>query len=199
VQHDPRSAAGGWPDEPDDPRPATGGWPDEPADPRPATGGWPDEPDDPDTAVEPWPLRPGRMPRQAGILAAVAAGGVLGACARYGASLAWPTVPGAFPWTTFWINVTGCTLMGVLMVLITERITAHPLVRPFLGTGVLGGYTTFSTYAVDAQHLFDGGRAGIALLYLAGTLVAALVAVCGAAALTRRLVPPRPARAGGTA
>ncbi|SDS92526.1 fluoride efflux transporter FluC [Actinoplanes derwentensis] len=140
----------------------------------------------------------GPAPRQAAVLAVVAAGGVLGACARYGATLIWPATPGAFPWTTFGINVSGCALMGVLMVLITERFTVHPLVRPLLGTGVLGGYTTFSTYAVDAQHLVDTGHPGIALFYLVATLSAALLAVWGAAALTRyvvavaRVVPPSP-------
>ncbi|MEV5358281.1 CrcB family protein [Streptomyces sp. NPDC052693] len=133
------------------------------------------------------------------MLAAVMAGGVIGACARYGATLLWPAVPGTFPWTTFWINVTGSAAMGVLMVLITERTTAHPLVRPFLGTGVLGGYTTFSTYAVDARGLFVGHRPGTALLYLAATLAAALFAVWAGAALTRLLALPRPARTGGRA
>jgi CrcB protein len=164
-----------------------------------APTGWQREPVDPDTAVEPWPPGPSRVSRQVGILAAIAAGGVLGACARYGATLLWPAAPGTFPWTTFWINITGCTLMGVLMVLINERTTVHPLVRPFLGTGVLGGYTTFSTYAVDAQHLLDGDRPGIALLYLAATLVAALVAVWGAAAITRLLVKAHPTHEGDAA
>lgn len=159
--------------------------------------GWQAEPVDPDTAVDPWPPQtaPGPRRRQAEILAAVAVGGVFGACARYGAGLLWPTAVGAFPWTTFWINVTGSAAMGVLMVLITERTGAHPLVRPFLGTGVLGGYTTFSTYAVDAQRLIDGDRVGTALLYLVGTLVAALSAVWAAAALTRFFVLPSPDRA----
>ncbi|MEU3852866.1 fluoride efflux transporter CrcB [Streptomyces sp. NPDC029554] len=133
------------------------------------------------------------------MLAAVVAGGVLGACARYGATLLWPTVPGAFPWTTFWINVSGSAAMGVLMVLITERTTAHPLVRPFLGTGVLGGYTTFSTYAVDARALFGDGRVVTALLYLAATLAAALFAVWAGAGLTRLLALPRAARTEGEA
>ena len=132
-------------------------------------------------------------PGQARILAAIAAGGVLGACARYGAGLLWPTTPGAFPWTTFWINVTGCALMGVLMVLITERTRPHPLIRPFLGTGVLGGYTTFSTYAIDAQHLFDAGLPGVELIYLAATLAAALLALWGAAAITRGVTRTEPA------
>lgn len=145
------------------------------------------EPVDPDTAQDPWPRRPHRSPRrrQLEIVAAVAVGGVLGACARYGVTLLWPTATGGFPWTTFWINVTGCAGMGVLMAVITALPAAHPLVRPFLGTGVLGGYTTFSTYAVDAQHLLNVGHASTALLYLATTVAAALAAVWATATLTR--------------
>lgn len=155
--------------------------------------GWRAEPPDPDNAVDPWPPQraPGPRRRQAEILAAVAVGGVIGACARYGATLLWPTAPTAFPWTTLWINVSGCAAMGVLMVLITERFTAHPLVRPFLGTGILGGYTTFSTCTIDAQRLFDGGRAGLALLYLAATPAAALLTLWATATLTRLVALPR--------
>ncbi|MEU6764995.1 fluoride efflux transporter CrcB [Streptomyces sp. NPDC046853] len=122
------------------------------------------------------------------MLAAIAAGGALGACARYGATLIWPTAPTAFPWTTFWINVTGCAAMGILMVLITERLTVHPLTRPFLGTGVLGGYTTFSTATLDTRHLLDHGRPAAGLLYAAATLLAAVAAVWAAAAATRLAV-----------
>jgi CrcB protein len=145
------------------------------------------EPVDPDVADDPWPPRPvrGARRRRLEIVAAVAAGGVLGACARYGASLLWPTPSGAFPWTTFWVNVTGCAAMGVLMAVIAALPGAHPLLRPFLGTGVLGGYTTFSTYAVDTQHLLAGGHGVTALLYLAATVAAALAAVWATAALTR--------------
>jgi CrcB protein len=81
--------------------------------------------------------------------------------------------------------VTGCLLIGVLMVLITDVWSAHRLLRPFLGTGVLGGYTTFSTYTVDAQRLMAAGHARTALAYLAATLVAALLAVYAGSALTR--------------
>jgi CrcB protein len=122
------------------------------------------------------------------VLAVVALGGALGATLRYAATLAWPARPGAFPWTVFWVNVTGCALIGVLMVLVAELRTAHPLVRPFLGTGVLGGFTTFSTYAVDITHLLDAHRAATALAYAAGTMAAALAAVALAAGLTRRVV-----------
>lgn len=120
----------------------------------------------------------------------VAAGGVLGALARYGLGVAFPRPPTGFPWATFGINVSGCALIGVLVVLVTEAFPAHPLLRPFLGTGVLGGYTTFSTYAVDTERLVAAGAPGTALAYLAGTLVAALVAaylgVVGTRALVRR-------------
>lgn len=142
------------------------------------------EPVDPDIADDPGPVRAARR-AQLEIVAAVAVGGVLGACARYGASLLWSTPSGAFPWTTFWVNVTGCAAMGVLMAVIAALPAAHPLLRPFLGTGVLGGYTTFSTYAVDTQHLMADGHGVTALLYLATTVAAALAAVWATASLTR--------------
>ena len=85
----------------------------------------------------------------AGVLAAIAIGGVLGAEARYGLGVAIPHAAGQWPWATFLTNASGCLLIGVLMVVILELSTPHPLVRPLLGVGVLGGYTTFSTYNVD--------------------------------------------------
>ncbi|MGW7487665.1 fluoride efflux transporter FluC [Streptomyces sp. NPDC054786] len=121
----------------------------------------------------------------------VAAGGAIGASARYGAALLWPTGGGAFPWTTLAVNAVGCALMGVLMVVITEVRPAHRLVRPFLGTGILGGFTTFSTYAVDIQRLAGAGRPVAALACLAGTVLAALAAVWGAVTGTRALLELR--------
>src|SRR4051794_7335871 len=88
----------------------------------------------------------------------VALGGVLGSLARWGVGVAFPTPAGTFPWATFGINVLGSLVMGVLVVVVTEVYTAHPLIRPFLGVGVLGGFTTFSTFAVDAQSLLLGGH-----------------------------------------
>ncbi|MFG3280653.1 CrcB family protein [Streptomyces sp. NPDC048111] len=122
------------------------------------------------------------------LVAVVALGGALGACARYGASLLWATPSGAFPWTTLLVNAVGCAVIGVFMVVITEVRTAHRLVRPFFGTGVLGGFTTFSTYAVDIQKLLAAHRPGTAFAYLALTLFAALAAVSGTVWLTRRLL-----------
>ncbi|MCX4395610.1 fluoride efflux transporter CrcB [Streptomyces sp. NBC_00053] len=125
---------------------------------------------------------------QGSVIAAVALGGAIGATARYGAAQLWPTAPGGFPWTTLAVNAVGCAVIGVFMVVISEAWTAHRLVRPFFGTGVLGGFTTFSTYAVDIQHLLDGGRVRAGLVYLGLTLFAALAAVWSAVWATRRVL-----------
>jgi fluoride exporter len=130
----------------------------------------------------------------AGVLGAVAGGGVLGALARAGAQTAFPHSPTGFPWATLGVNVTGCLLIGVLMAVLTAR-PAGPLVRPFLGVGVLGGYTTFSTYAVDVHRAVTAGAPATALAYLGATVVGALLAVWAGDAATGRLLartgPPR--------
>ncbi|MGW2638906.1 fluoride efflux transporter CrcB [Streptomyces sp. NPDC001348] len=141
--------------------------------------------------VQPGPVRPPAWRAQVPVVAVVALGGALGATARYALSLAWPTAPDGFPWATFWTNVSGCAVIGVFMVIITDVWAAHRLVRPFFGTGVLGGFTTFSTYAVDIQKLLDGGHPRTALADLAATLFAALAAVWAAAAATRRVLKRR--------
>ncbi|MCX5342453.1 fluoride efflux transporter CrcB [Streptomyces atratus] len=128
---------------------------------------------------------------QGSVVAVVSLGGALGASARYGATLIWPTAPGGFPWTTLTVNVVGCTVIGVFMVVISEVWAVHRLVRPFFGTGVLGGFTTFSTYAVDIERLVDAGRARTGLAYLGLTLCAALAAVWSAVWATRRVLARR--------
>ncbi|MEU4255415.1 MULTISPECIES: FluC/FEX family fluoride channel [Streptomyces] len=122
------------------------------------------------------------------MLGAVAVGGALGAGARYGVALALPTAPGAFPWATLWTNVAGCALMGVFMAVLDEARHPHRLLRPLVGTGMLGGFTTFSTYALDIRTLLEQGRAVPAAVYLAGTLLAALAAVATAAWATRAVL-----------
>ncbi|MEU6576803.1 fluoride efflux transporter CrcB [Streptomyces sp. NPDC046805] len=128
---------------------------------------------------------------QAPVVAVVALGGAIGATARYALTLWWPTPPGGFPWATFWTNVVGCAVIGVFMVIITDVWAAHRLVRPFFGTGVLGGFTTFSTYAVDIQRLADGGHLARGAAYLAATLCAALAAVWLASTAARRVLTGR--------
>jgi CrcB protein len=128
---------------------------------------------------------------QGPVVAVVALGGAVGATARYGASLLWPAGTGGFPWATFWVNVVGCAAMGVFMVVITDVWAAHRLVRPFFGTGVLGGFTTFSTYAVDIERLVDAGHPRTAFAYLFATLLGALAAVWLAMATARRALARR--------
>ncbi len=125
------------------------------------------------------------------VLAAVAAGGALGSLARYGLSLALPVQSGRIPWATLTANVAGCLLIGVLMVLITEVWIAHRLLRPFLGVGILGGFTTFSTYAVEVRGLYAGGHAALAAGYLVGSVLLALAAVVAGLTVTRVVVGAR--------
>ncbi|MGD9957654.1 MAG: CrcB family protein [Candidatus Nanopelagicales bacterium] len=122
------------------------------------------------------------------VLVAIAVGGVIGAEARFGLGLWWPHETGGWPWATLVINTTGCVLIGALMVVLLEVVvTPHRLVRPLLGVGVLGGYTTFSTYSVEVLQLLDAGRAGAAAGYLVATPVAAVLACALGMAVTRWL------------
>ncbi|MFG2638447.1 fluoride efflux transporter CrcB [Streptomyces sp. NPDC048362] len=141
--------------------------------------------------TRPEPRRRSGRGAQAAVVAVVALGGAVGASARYALTLHWPTPAGSLPWATLWINVTGCAVIGVFMVLVTDVWAAHRLVRPFFGTGVLGGFTTFSTYAVDVRALLDAGRPGLGLGYLAATPCAALTAVWLASAAARRVLTGR--------
>jgi CrcB protein len=126
------------------------------------------------------------------ILAVIAAGGALGSAARYGAAVLWPHAPPEIAWSTFAVNIVGGFLLGLLMVFVNDVWPPHRYVRPFVGVGILGGFTTFSTYMLDTDALLAVGRLPIALLYLLGTLLIGLVAVWlgivvgrGAAALLR--------------
>lgn len=124
----------------------------------------------------------------AGVLAVIAAGGAIGASARYLAGLGWPVPAGSLPWATMVINLTGCALIGVLMVLVSEVWVGQRFIRPFVGTGILGGFTTFSTYAVDIQQLIANGHPVTALGYLLATVAGAIVAVLAGTHVTRALV-----------
>ncbi|WP_238343073.1 fluoride efflux transporter CrcB [Nocardioides cynanchi] len=120
------------------------------------------------------------------ILLAIAAGGALGAVARWGLVEALPHDPDQLPWATVLANLSGCFAIGVLLAVLAERRPDSRLLRPLLGTGVLGGYTTFSTYALDTRDLLAAGRPALAAAYLFGTLLAGLLAVVAAIRLTER-------------
>ena len=122
------------------------------------------------------------------ILLVVAAGGALGSLGRWALAEALPHGEGHVAWGTFVANVTGAFLLGVLMVLVLDVWPPRRYVRPFLGVGVLGGYTTFSTYMLDTRALLATGEPATALTYLFGTLLCGLAAVWAGIVLTRGLV-----------
>lgn len=120
------------------------------------------------------------------LLPAVAAGGALGSAARW---LVAETVPitGGFPWPTFLVNVSGALLIGVLMVVVTDVVTDRPLLRPFLGVGLLGGWTTFSTYALEVRDLLAGGQAALAAAYVVASVGVGLAATWAGLTSARRV------------
>ncbi len=126
--------------------------------------------------------------RQRSLIAAIAAGGVLGAEARYGLSLAIGSSDRQFPWSTLLVNLSGCLLIGALMVLLLELPAPHRLARPFLGVGVLGGYTTYSGFAVEVQRLLLHHRPLVALSYVGATMLGCAAAVWLSSAVAGRLL-----------
>lgn len=122
---------------------------------------------------------------RADILTVIALGGALGSLARYGLGEALPHRPGEFPWSTFAENVAGSFLLGVLMILVLEVWPPTRYVRPFLGVGVLGGFTTFSTAMLDTHALAEAGEPLLLVAYLVGTVTSVLVAVAAGVALGR--------------
>jgi CrcB protein len=124
-------------------------------------------------------------------IAAVALGGVVGALARAGISTALPhTDRSAWPWATFATNLLGCLVLGVVLDWVDNRHegwkTLHPrrarLARPLLASGVLGGFTTFSTFSVETYGLLASGAAAAAVLYaLASALLGVALVLAGRA------------------
>ena len=109
-------------------------------------------------------------------LAAIAVGGGAGSVARYGLSQAFPAGHG-FPWAIFAVNVSGCLLLGMLMVYLLEVWPPRRYLRPLLAVGLIGGYTTFSTYAAGVMTLLTGGAPALADAYALTSIFAALAAV----------------------
>ena len=121
------------------------------------------------------------------VLAAL--GGALGALARWGVATAFPHDPGGWPWATLLVNLTGCLLLGVLLAVLLSRFPASTWARPFLAVGVLGGYTTFSTFAVEAVQLGEAGAwltaGGYLLASVLGGMVCVVLGLIGARSVLR--------------
>jgi CrcB protein len=115
---------------------------------------------------------------------------MIGASARYGIAEALPTDPGGFPWATFWTNLSGSFLLGLFLVLVLERFPPTRYLRPFVATGILGAFTTMSTYEVETALLLKDGHTVTGLLYGIGSLLAGL-AVAYAGIRAGRRIPPR--------
>jgi len=126
----------------------------------------------------------------AATLAAVFFGGALGTLARYLLAAHHPAGPGAFPWITLLVNLSGSLAIGFLVPL-TEHVSQQaPTVRPVLMIGFLGGWTTYSTLAVDATLLLQHGDVATCLAYLVATVAGGLALVGAGHAAGRRLVAP---------
>jgi CrcB protein len=118
-------------------------------------------------------------------LAAIYAGGVLGALARVGLAQATPHAAGGWPWGTFAVNMAGALALGYFF----ARIGDHPedsLAHPFLTTGICGTLTTFSTLQLELFEMGDGGHLGRATVYVGATLVAGFLCMRAGIALERR-------------
>jgi CrcB protein len=137
---------------------------------------------DPCAEDRPPPIRDnsGRQRRrqtQLAVVLAIGCGGSGGAFAHYAVTLWLPTEAGAFPRGTFAINVTGAGLLGFLLVLVTEHFPRSRIARLVLGTGFIGAFTTFSTFAVEADLLLRGEDSAMAARYVVSSLAAGLTAV----------------------
>jgi len=116
-------------------------------------------------------------PRLAELEWEVAAGGAVGAVARHLISEQAPWAgPPAWPWAIFAVNVLGCLLMGLLVGFIA-RDRRHDRWRPFLGIGVLGGFTTMSAFAAEVRDFLTAGEPALGLAYAAASVLAGLAAV----------------------
>ena len=122
------------------------------------------------------------------VLIAIALGGAAGSLARWRLEQSWPARAGGVPWATFGINVAGCALLGLLMVFVLERWPNARYLRPALGTGVLGGFTTFSTAMAESRALIAHGSGATAAGYLVGSVAAGLLGVWIGTAVGRRTV-----------
>lgn len=121
-------------------------------------------------------------------LLAVALGGCIGGPLRYAAGEAFPDRPGEFPWTTFAVNVSGAALLGALLAVVLGGAWTRPYVREFFGVGVLGSFTTFSTWMLQTHGLLDDGHSALAAVYVGASVVVGLVAGLAGIVLGRSLM-----------
>jgi len=135
------------------------------------------------------PVAGGRHRPEPAVLAAIALGGMAGASARYAVNRGIPTHPGGFPWATLWINVSGSFLLGVVLVVVLEKLPPTRLVQPFVATGVLGAFTTMSTYQVETALLLKDGHVATAAGYSMGSVAVGIALAYLGLVAGRRVLP----------
>lgn len=119
----------------------------------------------------------------------VGIGGFLGANSRnYAEKLINRWLGTSFPYDTLIVNVTGAFIIGIIATYLSERYLDDPYLKQLLVVGFLGGYTTFSSYSLDAIHLFEDGKWQQALLYVFGSNGLGILACLAGVLLTRRLI-----------
>jgi fluoride exporter len=128
------------------------------------------------------------MTRDLRELGAIFVGGAVGSIARAWVGLHVPTLPHQWPWGTFLVNVVSAFLLGYFSTRLLERLPVSNYQRPFVGTGVCGGLSTFSTMQIEVVRLFQSGDWLIAVSYVAASIVAGYAALHVATALVRRAV-----------
>jgi CrcB protein len=126
-----------------------------------------------------------RDPRE---LSAIFLGGAVGSIARAWVGLHLATSPHQWPWATFVVNIVAAFLLGYFSTRLLERLPVSNYQRPFLGTGICGGLSTFSTMQIEVVHLFQSGDGAIALSYVVASVVTGYAALHLATALVRRAV-----------
>jgi CrcB protein len=119
-------------------------------------------------------------------LAAIYAGGVIGALGRVGLAEALPHGVGTWPWATFIVNMLGAALLGWFVTRLGERLPPSTYRRPFLGTGFCGALTTFSTLQLELLKMLEGGYVGLSVAYTAATLIGGFACVHLGTVATRR-------------
>lgn len=119
---------------------------------------------------------------------AVAVGGALGAMARYGLGVWLVPAAGKFPVATFAANVSGCFLMGIVYVLVVDKALLPAAWRPFFMVGVLGAFTTFSTFAIEALALWQTAHHWVALAYVMASVILSIMAVWAGYSLCENLL-----------
>ena len=141
------------------------------------------------------PIRDGTIPMRhphhgPGPMAAIALGGALGTLARYVIERGFVSSPAGLPWATLSVNVLGSFVLGVVVTLVVERWPTDRYLRPLVAVGFCGGFTTFSTLAVEIDRRIQHGHIGVAAAYLALSLVAGLgAALAGITLAGGRLHP----------